>query len=156
MEIRRPVPPGRSRARQPRRVSGRVFGGGTQSRFANPDMESGTGRIFAAPVAAPGRPVAARRRAAGAGFRVDVASSRRRRVASSRCVARPAVGDASATRARRRCAPPRSNDGRRDARATRARRFAFDLESRRSFATTREFRRVEGANADDARARDVG
>ena len=45
---------------------------------------------------------------------------------------------------------------RRGATEARARRFAFDLESRRSFASTREFRRVEGANADDARARDVG
>ena len=72
--------------------------------------------------------------------------------------------DASATRARRERDANRREPTtvraaaieRRGATEARARRFAFDLESRRSFASTREFRRVEGANADDARARDVG
>ena len=75
-----------------------------------------------------------------------------------------AVEDASATRARRERDANRREPTtvraaaieRRGATEARARRFAFDLESRRSFASTREFRRVEGANADDARARDVG
>jgi len=68
--------------------------------------------------------------------------------------------DASATRADANRREPTTVRAaaieRRGATEARARRFAFDLESRRSFASTREFRRVEGANADDARARDVG
>jgi hypothetical protein len=93
---------------------------------------------------------------------------RRRRRRRRRREARRGSGrrerDASATRARRERDANRREPTtvraaaieRRGATEARARRFAFDLESRRSFASTREFRRVEGANADDARARDVG
>jgi len=95
-------------------------------------------------------------------------SSRGRRRRRRRREARRGSGrrerDASATRARRERDANRREPTtvraaaieRRGATEARARRFAFDLESRRSFASTREFRRVEGANADDARARDVG
>jgi hypothetical protein len=106
-------------------------------------------------------------------FRIPVdvlarTSSRGRRRRRRRREARRGSGrrerDASATRARRERDANRREPTtvraaaieRRGATEARARRFAFDLESRRSFASTREFRRVEGANADDARARDVG
>ena len=152
-----------------------VFGDGTASRFAKPPIE------FQAPEArASGDrffiPRRARNRSAAwvGGCRISgpSTSSRGRRradvVVGRRREARRGSGrrerDASATRARRERDANRREPTtvraaaieRRGATEARARRFAFDLESRRSFASTREFRRVEGANADDARARDVG
>ena len=170
--IRRPVP--RDRSRAPTASPRTVFGDGPASRFAN--LRSGSrhprraqsGDRFFIPRRARNRSVVV------GGCRISgfpSTSSRGRRradvvvvvvVVVARRVA--AVEDASATRARRERDANRREPTtvraaaieRRGATEARARRFAFDLESRRSFASTREFRRVEGANADDARARDVG
>ena len=171
--IRRPVP--RDRSRAPTASPRTVFGDGPASRFANlrsgsrhPRRAQSSDRFFI--------PRRARNRSVGwvPDFRIPVdvlarTSSRgRRRRRRRRREARRGSGrrerDASATRARRERDANRREPTtvraaaieRRGATEARARRFAFDLESRRSFASTREFRRVEGANADDARARDVG
>ena len=159
--IRRPVP--RDRSRAPTAETRTVFGDGPASRFANlrsgsrhPRRAQSGDRFFI--------PRRARNRSVGgcriSGFPSTSSRGRRRAdvvvvVVVARRVA--AVEDASATRARREPTTVRAAAiERRGATEARARRFAFDLESRRSFASTREFRRVEGANADDARARDVG
>jgi hypothetical protein len=168
--IRRPVP--RDRSRAPTASPRTVFGDGPASRFANlrsgsrhPRRAQSGDRFFI--------PRRARNRSVGgcriSGFPSTSSRGRRRAdvvvvvvVVVARRVA--AVEDASATRARRERDANRREPTtvraaaieRRGATEARARRFAFDLESRRSFASTREFRRVEGANADDARARDVG
>ena len=170
--IRRPVP--RDRSRAPTASPRPVFGDGPASRFANlrsgsrhPRRAQSGDRFFI--------PRRARNRSVGwvPDFRIPVdvlarTSSRGRRRRRRRREARRGSGrrerDASATRARRERDANRREPTtvraaaieRRGATEARARRFAFDLESRRSFASTREFRRVEGANADDARARDVG
>jgi hypothetical protein len=168
--IRRPVP--RDRSRAPIASPRTVFGDGPASRFANlrsgsrhPRRAQSGDRFFI--------PRRARNRSWVPGFRIPVdvlarTSSRGRRRRRRRREARRGSGrrerDASATRARRERDANRREPTtvraaaieRRGATEARARRFAFDLESRRSFASTREFRRVEGANADDARARDVG
>ena len=164
--IRRPVP--RDRSRAPTASPRTVFGDGPASRFAPSDQVPGTrgARSPATDFSSLGA------REIG-GFRIPVdvlarTSSRGRRRRRRRREARRGSGrrerDASATRARRERDANRREPTtvraaaieRRGATEARARRFAFDLESRRSFASTREFRRVEGANADDARARDVG
>ena len=167
--IRRPVP--RDRSRAPTAETRTVFGDGPASRFAHlrsgsrhPRRARSGDKFFI--------PRRARNRSWVGGCRISgfpSTSSRGRRradvvvvVVVARRVA--AVEDASATRARRERDANRREPTtvraaaieRRGATEARARRFAFDLESRRSFASTREFRRVEGANADDARARDVG
>lgn len=166
--IRRHVP--RDRSRAPTASPRTVFGDGPASRFANlrsgsrhPRRAQSGDRFFI--------PRRARNRSVGgcriSGFPSTSSRGRRRAdvvvvVVVARRVA--AVEDASATRARRERDANRREPTtvraaaieRRGATEARARRFAFDLESRRSFASTREFRRVEGANADDARARDVG
>ena len=169
--IRRPVP--RDRSRAPTAETRTVFGDGPASRFANlrsgsrhPRRAQSGDRFFI--------PRRARNRSVGgcriSGFPSTSSRGRRRAdvvvvvvvVVVARRVA--AVEDASATRARRERDANRREPTtvraaaieRRGATEARARRFAFDLESRRSFASTREFRRVECANADDARARDVG
>ena len=168
--IRRHVP--RDRSRAPTASPRTVFGDGPASRFANlrsgsrhPRRAQSGDRFFI--------PRRARHRSVGgcriSGFPSTSSRGRRRAdvvvvvvVVVARRVA--AVEDASATRARRERDANRREPTtvraaaieRRGATEARARRFAFDLESRRSFASTREFRRVEGANADDARARDVG
>ena len=168
--IRRHVP--RDRSRAPTASPRTVFGDGPASRFANlrsgsrhPRRAQSGDRFFI--------PRRARNRSVGgcriSGFPSTSSRGRRRAdvvvvvvVVVARRVA--AVEDAGATRARRECDANRREPTtvraaaieRRGATEARARRFAFDLESRRSFASTREFRRVEGANADDARARDVG
>ena len=166
--IRRPVP--RDRSRAPTASPRTVFGDGPASRFANlrsgsrhPRRAQSGDRFFI--------PRRARNRSVG-GCRISgfpSTSSRGRRRAGGGVgvgVARRggAVDAACARRARRERDANRREPTtvraaaieRRGATEARARRFAFDLESRRSFASTREFRRVEGANADDARARDVG
>ena len=168
--IRRHVP--RDRSRAPTASPRTVFGDGPASRFANlrsgsrhPRRAQSGDRFFI--------PRRARNRSVGgcriSGFPSTSSRGRRRAdvvvvvvVVVARRVA--AVEDASATRARRERDANRREPTtvraaaieRRGATEARARRFAFDLESRRSFASTREVRRVEGANADDARARDVG
>ena len=168
--IRRPVP--RDRSRAPTASPRTVFGDGPASRFAklrsgsrHPRRAQSGDRFFI--------PRRARNRSVGgcriSGFPSTSSRGRRRAdvvvvvvVVVARRVA--AVEDASATRARRERDANRREPTtvraaaieRRGATEARPRRFAFDLESRRSFASTREFRRVEGANADDARARDVG
>ena len=170
--IRRPVP--RDRSRAPTASPRTVFGDGPASRFAklrsgsrHPRRAQSGDRFFI--------PRRARNRSVGwvPDFRIPVdvlarTSSRGCRRRRRRREARRGSGrrerDASATRARRERDANRREPTtvraaaieRRGATEARARRFAFDLESRRSFASTREFRRVEGANADDARARDVG
>jgi hypothetical protein len=162
----------RDRSRAPTASPRTVFGDGPASRFANlrsgsrhPRRAQSGDRFFI--------PRRARNRSVGgcriSGFPSTSSRGRRRAdvvvvvvVVVARRVA--AVEDASATRARRERDANRREPTtvraaaieRRGATEARARRFAFDLESRRSFASTREFRRVEGANADDARARDVG
>ena len=173
--IRRRVP--RDRSRAPTASPRTVFGDGPASRFGNlrsgsrhPRRARSGDRFFI--------PRRARNRSVGqwvggcriSGFPSTSSRGRRRAdvVVGRRREARRGSGrrerDASATRARRERDANRREPTtvraaaieRRGATEARARRFAFDLESRRSFASTREFRRVEGANADDARARDVG
>ena len=174
--IRRPVP--RDRSRAPTASPRTVFGDGPVSDrvsvrkppigFQAPEARAVRRQIF--------HPSARAKSVVGRwvpDFRIPVdvlarTSSRGRRRRRRRREARRGSGrrerDASATRARRERDANRREPTtvraaaieRRGATEARARRFAFDLESRRSFASTREFRRVEGANADDARARDVG
>jgi len=159
--IRRPVP--RDRSRAPTASPRTVFGDGPASRFAklrsgsrHPRRAQSGDRFFI--------PRRARNRSVGwvPDFRIPVdvlarTSSRGRRRRRRRREARRGSGRRERDANRREPTTVRAAAiERRGATEARARRFAFDLESRRSFASTREFRRVEGANADDARARDVG
>ena len=158
--IRRPVP--RDRSRAPTASPRSVFGDGPASRFANlrsgsrhPRRAQSGDRFF----------IPRRAKSVGAGFpdsrrrpRADVVA-RTSSSSSSRGASRQWKTRARRERDANRREPTTVRAAaieRRGATEARARRFAFDLESRRSFASTREFRRVEGANADDARARDVG
>ena len=176
------MPPEIVRARADRVVSrGRVFGGGAAVSVREPPTwRSGHRSRFAR---GPATDFSARRRARNrswaGGCRISGFPSTSRRRGRRRAdvvvvvVARrvAAVGrrerDARATRARRerdanRREPttcPRRRD-RTAVGATRARRARGGLRLIWNLVvrspSTREFRRVEGANADDARARDVG
>ena len=160
--IRRPVP--RDRSRAPTASPRTVFGDGPASRFAN--LRSGSeARAVRRQIFHPSARAKSVGRV-GAGFpdsrrrpRADVVARTSSSSSSSRGASRQWKTRARRERDANRREPTTVRAAaieRRGATEARARRFAFDLESRRSFASTREFRRVEGANADDARARDVG